>query len=65
MNYEETSKLLDEMSYVLECYSPLEISNQDGDVATGEFAEIVIADLKQRKKLHDIEVEKYRAENPE
>lgn len=51
MSYkEEIEKLLEECGYTLECFSPLEISNEIGDRATGEFAQFIIESLRDSKK---------------
>lgn len=50
MNYEETEKFLEEHGWVLECFSPFEISMKDAPEAraTGYAAQLVIDALREQ-----------------
>jgi len=52
MDYEETDELLERNGWVLECFSPLEISEKDNpeSKATGHAAEIVITSITEEDK---------------
>jgi len=43
---EDDKKILEENGYSVDCESPFEISNENGDQATGECAWIVLQYLK-------------------
>lgn len=43
-------QLLERHGFNLDCESPFEISNEVGDRATGEFAELVVIQLKEIEK---------------
>lgn len=44
---EINEKILDQLGWIVECESPLEISHIDGSTATGWAAEIVIQELHE------------------
>jgi hypothetical protein len=46
MTWEEDIKFLEEHGWEVECHSPFEIRTKDGSFASGEAANIVLADLK-------------------
>ncbi len=46
MSWEEDYKLLEANGWEVECESPFEIRTKDGSFASGEAAQIVLADLK-------------------
>lgn len=53
MEMEEEEKLLTKYGYTLNCSSPHEISNNFGDTATGEFADLfleLVEKLDRRRK---------------
>lgn len=49
MDYEKANKLLEEYGYTLTCWLPLEISNENNDRATGEFAEIILTMIEKKE----------------
>ena len=50
MDYEKAVKLLNEYGYTLDCWSPFEISNENNDRATGEFAELILDLIEKKEK---------------
>ncbi len=51
MTYENADALCDQYGYTLVCWSPLEITNEVGDMCTGEFAAEFLDRLKELREL--------------
>lgn len=51
MTYEETDKLLSDNGWDLDCWLPLEISNSDGDRATGSAAQMIIDEMVTEEQV--------------
>jgi len=55
MNWEDRQKedfaLLEANGWEVECHSPFEIRTKDGSFASGEAAEIVLANLKYKRDI--------------
>lgn len=52
MTYEEALTLCEKYGYNLDCWSPLEISDQNGGQATGQIAQDIL-DMMVRKEKRD------------
>jgi hypothetical protein len=52
---QDTEKLLKENGWVVECFSPLEISHEDGSFASGSAAKILISQLQEEVQVSELQ----------